>query len=371
MKGSARLLILLLAIGLNSCTLSRMVIYQFSDIKDYKRFASRPLTASPEPFVFPSLPNEQLLATTPLRVQHAEQVHDLDSLLPHTNSVAFLIIQGDSIRYENYFHDYTDTSWVASFSMAKSFTSALMGAAIDEGKIGGVDELVVDYIPELKKYGWEKVTLKHVLLMNTGVHHQENYFNPFAGVARSYYGRKLSREVTRLKKDYEAGKHWGYKSINTQLLGEIVVRATGRTLTDYMQEKIWTPLGMEHPASWSLDQRKNGMEKAFCCINATARDFARFGRLYLHGGNWNGQQVISEEWVRESTRAHEGNVSWYGYQWWLPTKDEAFAAEGHLGQFIYVHPKHDLIIVRLGKNSGKVNWYRIFGQIAAQMSLDA
>ncbi len=368
MKKGPLLLVVPLLFLLSACTLGRMVIYQFSDIKDYKRFPSRPLEAGATPFIFPSQPNDDFLETISV-VGGEDTAHkDLDRFLPNTKTVAFLVIHRDTIRYENYFEGYNDTAWVASFSMAKSFTSALAGIAVEEGHISSIDDPITKYIPEMKSQVWQSVTVKHVLEMTTGVKHQENYFNPFAGVARSYYGRHLERQVHHLKQERPAGERWGYKSINTQLLGEIVVRATGRNLTDYLQEKIWTPLGMEHPASWSLDQRRNGREKAFCCLNATARDFAKFGRLYLHNGNWEGQQVVPEDWVKASTElnSEEGSYWGYGYQWWIPSKDGAYAAEGHLGQFIYVHPAHDLVIVRLGQNYGGVRWYPVFAQIAAQ-----
>src|SRR3989338_7518669 len=129
-----------------------------------------------------------------------------------------------------------------------------------------------------------------------------------------------------------------------------------------MNEKIWSQIGTEYPATWSIDQGKDGMEKAFSSINATARDFAKFGRLFLHKGNWNGKQLISKTWTEESTKvdAQDGSAWYYQYQWWLPSKNGDFMANGHLGQYIYVNPAKDLIVVRLGKNEGKVNWWEAF-----------
>lgn len=358
---------LLLLMFLSSCTIGRMVVYNFSDIKDYKKFPSRPLSAAEEPFQFP-VSNPDVFARRNLRLQHDAHWYNLDSLLTNSNSVAFLVIHQDSIRYERYLNKYDESSPVASFSMAKSYVSALMGIAIAEGHVKSVEDKVVDYIPELSENGWDEVKVLHVLQMTTGVKHKENYFNPFAGVAKSYYGRNLHKQVNRLPQEFEGGHYFRYKSINTQILGEIIVRATGRTLTDYFEEKLWGPMQMEYPASWSIDQKKNGMEKAFCCINATARDFAKFGRLYLHNGNWDGRQLVPEEWVHESTKidATEGSWKWYQYQWWLMSEEGDYCAQGHLGQFIYIHPKKDLVVVRLGKNSGGLDWMNVFRQIAAQ-----
>lgn len=337
-----------------------MITYGFSDIKDYKRFPSRPLEPSSTPFQFPRA-----------EAKISKGIPDLDSLVGASNTVAFLIFRRDTMVYEKYDQGYVESSWVASFSMAKSFTSALVGIAIEEGHIGGVQDKVVTYIPELKKWEeWEEVTIEHLLQMTSGVKHTENYFNPFAGVAKSYYGRRLDRQARNTKLVQQPGIKFSYKSINTQLLGEIVTRATKRNLTDYLQEKIWTPIGTLYPASWSCDRKGDkGREKAFSSLNATALDFAKFGRLYKEGGEWNGKQLIAADWVRRSTAVDErnGSASFYQYQWWIQGEG-IFTAEGHLGQFIYVNIPKDLLIVRLGKNSGKVDWYNIFKQIAAQTS---
>lgn len=353
---------------LSSCTIGRMAIYQRSDIKDYKRFPSRPLLASDTPFRF--FPGDRsLFNPSKVKITMDDETLPFNEFLPKRKTVAFMVIRRDSILYEDYFAGYTESDWIASFSMAKSYVSALVGIAVHEGFIKSVQDPITDYIPELKKNGLEDVTVRHVLQMTTGIHHAENYFNPFAGVAKSYYGKNLRKQVLRLKQENEAGLKFHYQSINTQLLGEIVVRATGRTLTDYMQEKLWTPMAMEYPASWSIDQKKNGIEKAFCGINATTRDFAKFGRLYLNQGNWNGKQLIPAEWVAESTKVDEEDGAWtgYQYQWWLPSEEGDFTAQGHMGQFIYVNPEKELIMVRLGKNYGKVSWTKIFRGIAAQL----
>jgi CubicO group peptidase (beta-lactamase class C family) len=201
------------------------------------------------------------------------------------------------------------------------------------------------------------------------VKHVENYYNPFAGVARLYYGRNLHKQITTIGKEMPAGHYFKYKSVNTQLLGEIVHRVTGQSLAAYMHEKIWGPMGTEFPASWSIDNKKSDMEKAFASINATARDFAKFGRLYLHKGNWNGKQLLPKAWVEESTKvdAADGSAWYYQYQWWLPNKEGDFMADGHLGQYIYVNPTKDLVIVRLGKNQGHVAWPTAFVEIARQL----
>ena len=286
----------------------------------------------------------------------------------NTGTVAFVVLRGDTLLYEYYDQKFEPTSRFNSFSVSKGYVSILTGIALAEGHILSLDQSIADYIPDLVDSSLCAVKIRNLLQMTSGIKTNKSFINPWGTTSRLYYGDQLFKLIGNLELERLPSTRWNYQNINTQLLGEIVVRATGRNLTDYLQEKIWTPLGMEHPASWSLDQRRNGREKAFCCLNATARDFAKFGRLYLHNGNWEGQQVVPEDWVKASTElnSEEGSYWGYGYQWWIPSKDGAYAAEGHLGQFIYVHPAHDLVIVRLGQNYGGVRWYPVFAQIAAQ-----
>jgi CubicO group peptidase (beta-lactamase class C family) len=187
--------------------------------------------------------------------------------------------------------------------------------------------------------------------------------NPFGDAASFYYGRNLKHEVSQLKLKRAPGQQFEYVSGNTQLLGLILERALKvKTVTQYFQEKLWTPLEMEYDASWSIDKKKNGIEKTFCCVNARARDFAKIGRLFLNKGKWDGKQIVSEKWVQASTSIDttEGGVNFYKYQWWLPTKEGDFMAEGILGQYVYVDPKRNVIIVRMGKNNGNIDWSEFF-----------
>ncbi|MEM7036693.1 MAG: serine hydrolase [Bacteroidota bacterium] len=356
----------LLGLLLSSCTVSRMLVYQFSDIRDYKKFPDRELLASDAPWTFVD-GDTAAFARKNIKVIHDNHHYQLTELCNLSKTVAFLVIHKDSLLYERYFRKYNKTKWVASFSMAKSYTSALVGCAVADGAIEDVNDPITKYIPELKDRGLDDVTVRHTLQMTTGVKHQENYFNPFAGVAKLYYGKHLRKQVHRLRPEFPAGHSFKYLSVNTQILGEIVERATGKTLTAYLQEKIWGPIGMEYPASWSIDQKRKGIEKAFCGINATARDFAKFGRLYLKEGNWQGKQLIPAAWVRESTKvdAQQGAAWFYQYQWWLPSREGDYAAQGHLGQFIYVNPEKEMVMVRLGEKGGGVYWPGIMRQIAS------
>lgn len=342
-----------------SCKLSRFVFYNFANITDYKKFPGREIKSNSTKYNFVSKPDGKLNCSK----KYDNKEISFEEYLEKNKTVAFLVIQNDTIKYEKYFNKYNQEDIVASFSMAKSILSILIGIAVDEGLIKSVDEPITNYIPELKKNNLEKVTIKHLLQMTSAIRFNESYFNPFGDAATYYYGRNLRKEILKLKLKSEPGKHFEYISGSSQVLGLVLERALkDKTISQYLQEKLWQPLGMEYDASWSIDKKKNGLEKTFCCLNARARDFAKIGRLYLNNGNWNGKQIVSERWVKESTKIDttDGSSKYYQYQWWLPSKSGDFMAQGILGQYIYVNPSKKLIIVRLGKQEGKANWWEIF-----------
>jgi len=358
-------LLLTLLLMCSSCLVGRFAWYNFSNITDYRIFPSRPLPASSNPFRF-----IEATHTGPEKMKNIN-LAQLDSTLQNSPTVAFLIIRNDSLLFEKYYHRYEQNSTIASFSMAKSYTSALIGIAIAEGYIKNEQDKITDYIPELaSKPGFGKVTIRHLLQMTSGIKSNESYYSPFGQAAKIYYGRRLRTYIAHLKMDYEPGTKFAYRSINTQLLGLILERATKKSVTAYLNEKLWQPIGAEYEASWSIDKKKNGLEKTFCCINAKARDFAKFGRLYLHKGNWNGTRLVPAAWVEASTQIDttQGSVWYYQHQWWLTNRRQRnFLADGLHGQYIYVNPGKKLVIVRLGKQPGKINWRRFFEGLAAKL----
>lgn len=355
-----------LALTLSSCQLGRLMVYNFADISDHKKFASRTIETAGEPFQFQSTE----------KGKHPKTITDskgrslgFDKFLEDHRTVAFLIIKDDTLQYENYFKGYDKAAVVPSFSVAKSVTSLLIGCALDDGLITSINDPVTLYLPQLKERGFEQVTIKHLLQMTAGIKFNESYLNPFGHAATFYYGKNLRKSVAKLKLEEAPGSNFSYISGNTQVLGSVLEAALkGQTISNYLQEKIWIPLQMEYDASWSIDRKKDGIEKTFCCLNARARDYAKIGRLYLNKGQWNGQQIVSEEWIEASTQVEtsDGSVGYYQYQWWMPIPDGSYGAEGILGQFIYVNPSKNLIIVRLGKSVGKMDWWQFFSGLASQ-----
>ena len=348
----------------SSCHVGRFFIWNFADIRDHKKFPSRPLPAAAEPFKYAVAVQEK----GPRFKEEKGKDIPFDTWLKDHKTVAFLIIQRDTIKYERYFKGYDAAHVHPSFSMAKSVVSMLIGTAIADGYIRDVQQPITDFIPELKKNGFEKVTIEQVLQMTSGIDFVESYVNPFGTVAKFYYGRDLTKYTLKLKLKREPGEKWEYVGGDTQLLGLLLTRALQakgdqRTITLYLSDRIWTPLGMEYASSWSTDRKKDGIEKAFCCINAPARDFAKLGSLYLKKGVWRGEQLVPRAWVETSTRGTE-EIPFYRYQWWLPTGEGDFQAEGILGQYIYVDPKRDLVMVRLGSSNGGLSWEHVFRSLA-------
>jgi CubicO group peptidase (beta-lactamase class C family) len=276
-------------------------------------------------------------------------------------TIAFVVIKNDSLTHEQYWDGFGPDSRSNSFSMAKTFVSILIGAAIDEGKIKSVDQPVSDFLPEFKEGDNAKLTIKHLLTMSSGINFDEDYVSPFAYPAQAYYGSDLKKLTYGYKVTEESGKVFKYLSGNSELLAFILMKATGKTLSEYMSEKLWKPLGAKNDALWSLDS-KDGMEKAYCCFNSNALDFARLGQLYLDSGKWNGNQIINPDYVAKSIVPAELNDTdgkkntLYGYAWWLIPDyrgNYIYYARGILGQYIICIPDKKMVVVRLGSKREK------------------
>jgi CubicO group peptidase (beta-lactamase class C family) len=279
--------------------------------------------------------------------------------LKEYESVAFLVIKDDSIRYERYWDNYGKQSFSNSFSMAKSIIGILIGIAIDEGKIKNLDEPVCSFLPEFCTNSNRILTIRHLITMSSGLNWDEGYTSLTSPVTRSYYDTDLKAQMLDLKVITPPGKNFEYMSCNTQLLGFIIEKATGQTVSEYASDKLWKPIQAERKALWSLDGR-NGSEKAFCCFYSNARDFARIGKLFLQEGKWNNRQIVSENWVRESITPAplmDGGFpnKIYGLHWWLTESkgSKVFYARGILGQYIFAIPGENIIIVRLGHKRGE------------------
>ncbi len=285
--------------------------------------------------------------------------------LEDTDTTGLVVVQDDAIVFEDYWRGNTaETRWI-SWSVGKSFVSALMGIAIAEGHITGVAEPVTRYVPELRGSGYDGVRIKDVLQMSSGVAWNEDYSSPGSDINRFgrtwALGKPFDAFVGTLRRERAPGTFNRYVSMDTQVLGMVLTRATGKTLSAYLEARIWQRIGAEADAYWITDDA--GMEFAAGGLNVTTRDYARFGRLYLNGGNWNGEQIVPAPWVHDSVTPDGSHLMpgdnplsdypmGYGYQWWIPTDpDGEFAAIGVFNQFIYLYPRERLIIVKTSANS--------------------
>ncbi|MFZ4861802.1 serine hydrolase domain-containing protein [Sphingobacterium sp. Mn56C] len=278
----------------------------------------------------------------------------LDAIHKNTGTIAYLIIKNDSIWYEKYYDGYSDSSKTNSFSMAKSIVSACLGKAIELGYIESLDDLVVHYLPELKGKYAKELTIRHLVSMRSGLSWNENYYVPFNITTRAYFDPNLSEIMLNLSIDTKPGQAFNYKSGDTQLLAILMSSVLPVSLTHFMSTYFWQPMGAEHPALWQFN-KTDKVEKAYCCIASNARDFARFGKLYLHLGNWNGKQLLPQDYVEQSIKPAAENSPDYGYGWWLGTYKGKNTAtmNGHLGQYVITIPEDNLIIVRLGHSKDK------------------
>ena len=313
-------------------------------LEDYKEFPNRTIQkGAAQPWAvsnaYNSVPSTDKLNTTHKNLQ----------------TVAFLIIKNDSIWHESYFDGYTNTSKSNSFSIAKSIVSAALGKAIMEGKIKSLDQKVTDFFPKLKGKYAKEVTVGDLSSMASGLSWDEKYYSPFSIVTRAYFDNNLKELILGLSIKDKPGQQFRYLSGATQLLAMCIEKATGTYLSNYVSEHFWKPMGAENDALWQLDAADFGIEKAYCCIASSARDFARFGKLYKQNGVWNGKQILERSFVEKSLQPRFSDSPEYGYGWWLHhiNGKRIFYMRGHLGQFVIVLPEEELIIVRLGHLKGK------------------
>ena len=287
------------------------------------------------------------------RLSPADEAY-LDSL--HT--VAFLVVSRDSLLFESYRDGWNDTLTSNLYSATKTIVGLLTGIALDEGKIHSLDDPVSRYLPAYTRGRQADVTLRHLLTMSGGMAWDEAYASLFSVTTHGYYGDDLYDLVTQLDVTEAPGVQFSYRSGETQLLAFALEAATGQTLSKYAEEKLWKPMQAERDAYWLLD-KAGGDEKAFCCFHTTARDAARFGRLLLRHGNWDGRQLVSTSYMDELMRPASylkdqwgrDSLSYYGLQTWLfPYRGEVLPCmRGMLGQYIFAIPSREAIVVRLGR----------------------
>jgi CubicO group peptidase (beta-lactamase class C family) len=300
--------------------------------------------------------------------------------LESSGTTAFIVIQEDALLYENYFNGFTRDSLFRLYSISKSFLSALVGIALREGAIQSVHESVTKYIPELESDDFKKLTIANLLRMESGIRFSQGYA-PWKDQIKTYFCSDCRKLISRTRIEYPIGRYFHYNDYHSLLLIQIVERAIGCSVIRYFEEKLWQPLGIEFPAFLYCDSRRHGLPKFESGLSVRPIDLAKFGRLFLNRGNWNGQQILPPAWVEESTKkdpdetreryssdfikpllAHwfQTGRGYYQYHWWGYCVDQNvfdYFALGIFGQFLYISPRKRCIVIRLGTRKGIRNWW--------------
>ncbi|MBC6958844.1 MAG: class C beta-lactamase-related serine hydrolase [Lautropia sp.] len=281
---------------------------------------------------------------------------DVDAYMASQRGAALLVLHDGKVRLERYGLDFDAAGRWTSFSVAKSITSTLVGAALRDGFIRSMDDKVSDYVPDMKGSAYDDVSIRQLLTMTSGVRWNEDYADPNSDVARFNNHKPedgvdaLVSYMRRLPRDVPAGTRWLYSTGETNLVGIVLGAAIGKPLSEYLSEKIWKPAGMEQQATWILS--RSGKEISGCCIQAATRDFARFGLFILNGARVDGQSIVPDGWLAEATTERVGigvPERGYGYQWWT-WADGSFTARGIFGQGIFIDPKRRIVI------ASNANW---------------
>lgn len=317
--------------------------YTTAFLDDYKRFDNATINIG-KPQAWPNHKD----------YNNVKPTDKLEKTNQDLGTVAYVIIKNDSIWFEKYYDGYDENSKSNSFSMAKSYVSAMLGKAIMDGHIKSLDQPVCDFLPAFCDEKASKMTVGDLSSMSSGTNWDEAYYSPFSITTRAYFDDDLAKVINGLKVVNQPGKAFKYASGDTQMLAMVIEKATGKKLYEYLEESFWKPLGSENQTLWQLDSDAQDLVKAYCCIASNAKDFARLGKLYKDHGKWNGQQVLDSAFIAKSVTPRFKDSPQYGYGWWLKTMGDKsfFMMRGHLGQYVIVEPEDNVIIVRLGHSKG-------------------
>lgn len=345
-----------------------------SEISDYQVFPERAIQRSASPYRYEEAPDSSIDALeVSYTIKGEAQAGILGKTLEDLGTTSLLVVHNDKLVYEKYLNGYQRDSVETSFSSIKSLNSLMIGIAIEDGFIQSEDQAISEFLPELKGTAFEDITLKNLLMMRSIIRYEEGSAW-FGDDAKTYYYpdlRNLALHHMAVDKDYAGQFH--YNNYHPLLMGMILERCTDMHVADYFQTKIWEKVGAEYDASWSLDSEKTGFEKMESGLNFRSVDYAKIGSMLLHRGAWNGQTVIGEEWLDRSVIAPEplaqsdidspflqGKNVGYQYMWYSIDNNSGgkdFFAAGKYGQYLYVSPDNDTLIVRTGISTGGVDWW--------------
>jgi len=291
----------------------------------------------------------------------------LDEYLSYTNTTAFIVLHRDQLLYEGYFNGADRVTIQPSFSAAKSFTSTLVGIALHEGFIHSLDDSITKYLPELldRDPRFEKITIRHLIMMRSGLRWERDDSNPFSDDFVTYYSPDLRETAQKSKIVETPGQRFLYNDYNPLLVGMILERATGMSIAEYMETRLWQPMGAEGDGSWSLDSEQSGFEKMFVGVNGRAIDLAKLGWLFLNNGRNGDRLVVPVSWVADVTKLNTTTDNYsYRHYWWIDEKRQMYFAEGDKCQFIYVYPQAELVLARFGIDCGGTGFSDLIPNVA-------
>ncbi len=379
---------------LSSCHAFRLFAWGPPDDKDLRHFHTSTVNPSDSVFYFIkaerdiNLPDSVMLNGSGLST---------DDFIEKSKTTAFIIIRNDTVIFEQYYENYTSASIVPMFSITKTFIGALVGIACKEGLIESVHDPIGKYLPDLKDTSLHSVTIQHLLNMRSGIRFSNDYWNPFGRFSQLHFGNNFSKYVIdRSRSRYSPGERYTYNQLDVQLLGEIISRSTGKTVTQYTQEKIWKPLGMQYPAYWNLDSKKHGMENCGSGLSLNPIDLAKLARLYLKNGTWNGTKLLDQSWVDSSVKIDSATRDFYVTYLWKhtlikpdssqnpATKDshenaddspfnnlirvnDYFSVGMGSQRILYVYPEKNLIIIKLSKGYRYQNTKQILHELSKEI----
>ena len=368
-------LLALLSIQYTPSYVYRLITMNVADVYDYENFENQEIKGAKSTNTFISQPKEKYVESLFEEIVTKTGFNSFEEWAIESQTTALIVIKKDTIIYEKYFNGFGRDSYFHSQSMAKSFISFLIGAAIDDGLIQSIEDPITNYIPELlqRDQRFKKISIKDLLEMRSGLEYNTslipftNIHSPWHDEAVSYYHpniRKLLLENVEISS--EPGKDFQYSNYNTSYLGLILERATTVSVSNYLEQKLWSRI-MEYDALFSTDSKESNFEYTPSRLIARAIDYARFGQLMLNDGNWYGNQLISKDWIQESTQENKSiprdlYPKWFGksdkriyynYHWWGHVNKDGtfnFYANGNLGQNIYIIPDKETVIVHFGNS---------------------
>jgi len=353
-----------------SCLPFRATVHNIPRVKTNNIFPQAIVKPDTIPFHFPEKTDDQFGKRYKMaNLMNLFNQAELEKVLKDKKTRAFIVVYKDTIIYEQYFKGKDRQSYLTSFSMAKSVVSTLIGIAVSEGKIKSIQDPFCQYFPEIDCATFGTVTIEHLLQHTSGI--------KYNGLVKLYYGKNLAKKVLPKGFNYPAGTKFKYDNANSQILGMLIEKVYQKPIYEVWEEKVWSRIGTEQPIHWALDSKKNRQAKTFCCVDATARDFARLGRVWKNNGIYNGEQIIPSFWIDSvrAPRTGEGAAINYKYHFWrAPSLYNCFTAAGMYGQLIFMCPEKDLMFIRLGEKTNLQMddkfWIPVFLQLIDQMELD-